>query len=125
MVMAQVGSLALYVSQHRFQFTKWRANAGQIALASVSAGTKKPGRARPSRTAGELCSAQAGDVVGHGPDLAVVQLGGHAGHLEVVVANAATVGRELGLDVVAVLASQTRVLQIGRASCRERVCLAV
>ena len=56
-------------------------------------------------------SAQAGDVVRHGLDLAVIELGRHLGHLHAVLAAAVAEGGQLGGRVVGVLAGQARVLR--------------
>src|SRR6058998_3795461 len=72
---------------------------------------KKAG-ARPALSGkGEFASAQAGDVVGHRLDLAIVHLQHHAGHLRAVGARAAAEGEQLRLGVVGMLAADARVLR--------------
>ena len=54
--------------------------------------------------------AQAGNVIGQGADLAVIELGGHLAHLQAVFAGAITERGQLGRRVFGMLATQTRVL---------------
>src|SRR4051812_22225298 len=58
-----------------------------------------------------LASAQAGDVIGHRADLAVVQLGGDLRHLRAVLADAVAEGDQLACRVVGMLAGDARVLR--------------
>ena len=56
-------------------------------------------------------SAQTSDVIRHRLDLAVVHLGGHTGHLDIVVAAAVAEGFELCFGVGRVLTGQARILR--------------
>src|SRR5690242_5648134 len=54
--------------------------------------------------------AQAGNVICHGPDLPIVELGGDLGHLRAVLADSVTEGDQLAGRVVGMLAGQAGVL---------------
>ncbi len=53
---------------------------------------------------------QAGNVIGQGADLAVIQFGGNLAHLQAVFAGAVAEGRQLSGGVFSMLAGQARVL---------------